>query len=499
MSAIDELLIAVGIEEGSTLEELYQMLREIQGAGGTIKLELSEDLPTKGQLTNIYRRITEMENRLMPMLSVFPESVDKLKEYMLDLYEGLREQFIKDEIREIDEIVRKILNKFPTYKRDVTVAFNKATEEMEDIKGKLDSLRDDLLEAETEDRRDEIIDTRFDELLSEIMSLEFDESKKEYFNDKFDELKLSLKEAREKELEFVLKILKMEKPSDKETVIKEKLLEKEILERIIEKQEIIKEESKEQKIETEKDEKIERTTIIREVLKEQLFPKEELQREAIKEEIINNLFKTEIPKDLPMVDPRPEKMISVLDTLIETITNILQGKTEMETGLEKWTSGHGTIVGRGSTREQRTEFGALFGIKWPGWQEGMPNVRKIMDEVIKPFIKEKKGELRPLDDVKEMIQQLIDKSEEVEEEENDAVRQALLDSIKNLDKTVDYNYKILRMLRSGFEVSQKFEKAISQQITLMDGRVKDIHDKVSRQSIEDETFKKDSNKKGEAK
>jgi hypothetical protein len=89
-SPIDELLISVGIEEGSNLEELHNMLQEIQAGGGRIEVEIA-DLPTRGQITAINRRITQVQNALLAELRRMPEITPAILEALNNAIANIQE------------------------------------------------------------------------------------------------------------------------------------------------------------------------------------------------------------------------------------------------------------------------------------------------------------------------------------------------------------------------------------------------------------------------
>jgi len=84
---IDELMISVAIQEGSNLEELYEMLKEIQQTG-KIKIEMP-DVPTKQQITRIQARITETTNNIIKLLKTFPNLWESIKDILLKNIESL--------------------------------------------------------------------------------------------------------------------------------------------------------------------------------------------------------------------------------------------------------------------------------------------------------------------------------------------------------------------------------------------------------------------------
>lgn len=410
MVGIDELLIAIGIEEGSTLEELYIMLKEIQGAGGDIKIKLPDDLPTRGQITNIYRRISEMENKVIPRLSEFPQLIDKVKEYIVDMYDDLKFQCVKDEVQEIQEIVRKILSKFPIYKRDVTIAFNKVSEMIESIKQEL--------ENPTEDRSEE------------------------YYNS----LSERMKNAKSEVITFLLGIMRREDTTrqDMEEIYNDlKAISINILESNM-------------------------------VLSDRILEnQEDMPREIIKTEIVRKLFKTEIPTDLPIVgDPTSKE--TVIDSLLESLTDIIMKKASVEKGLDIFRWGPGTQMSRGATREQRNDIAKLLGAEWQSWRNEDIFTKTMIDKAIRPFLE------------KEMST----------EDPNEKVREVLLESVNNLNENVEFTHKLLRQLRAGFQNTQQFEKKISEQITMMDSRVKIIQENTEKEPPEDENLKKDASRKG---
>jgi len=105
MSEIDKLLIAVGIDEGSKLDELYNMLKQLQSVG-KIEIEIP-DMPTKGQLSYIRGRIKILTDMIKPMINKFPEIEESLKDIVENaLKEGANDlrNFLKTEIEQIETI-----------------------------------------------------------------------------------------------------------------------------------------------------------------------------------------------------------------------------------------------------------------------------------------------------------------------------------------------------------------------------------------------------------
>lgn len=85
---IDELLISIGIEEGSNLAELYTMLQEIQSGGGNIQVDLS-GLPSRQQVTGIGTRIDNLVNTITAQLQTSPEIAPALLESIVSLAESM--------------------------------------------------------------------------------------------------------------------------------------------------------------------------------------------------------------------------------------------------------------------------------------------------------------------------------------------------------------------------------------------------------------------------
>lgn len=87
MSAIDQLLIAVKIQEDSRLEELYKMLKDLEATGGKIRIEIP-DMPTKAQYRERTKAFNDLIKEIKKLESLFPE----LKQDLADIIEEKLEE-----------------------------------------------------------------------------------------------------------------------------------------------------------------------------------------------------------------------------------------------------------------------------------------------------------------------------------------------------------------------------------------------------------------------
>ena len=168
MSEIDKLLISVGIDEGSNLDELYQMLKQLETTG-KIELEIP-DMITQRQFARLGTRITNLSNKLKPLIEKFPEIepsirtmfkeiiVQKIDEILKiverSLKEGfgkdiksilksIEEQTIREPVLEILEIVRKIRGQFQTFQARLAMQMRREFDKI-DINGQIVALEENL-------------------------------------------------------------------------------------------------------------------------------------------------------------------------------------------------------------------------------------------------------------------------------------------------------------------------------------------------------------------
>lgn len=115
---IEELLISVEIEQGSKMEELHQMLKDLKDSGGKIEVEIPvekfEQLGNK--ITSINRRVGELANVLKPLIVKFPNMIEEVKGLASSVLEELTEfvksynTFSENLKRQLSEKLTSIIN-----------------------------------------------------------------------------------------------------------------------------------------------------------------------------------------------------------------------------------------------------------------------------------------------------------------------------------------------------------------------------------------------------
>ena len=94
MSApIDELLIAVRIEQGSNLMALYEMLKELMGAGGGVNIEFPWT-PAKSTWTNMVKTLNKLAECCRKLHEVIPAMGQELKDFFQQQFENVRDTII---------------------------------------------------------------------------------------------------------------------------------------------------------------------------------------------------------------------------------------------------------------------------------------------------------------------------------------------------------------------------------------------------------------------
>ena len=125
---MDEMLISVEIEQGSKLEELYNMLKDLQQAGGKIKLEIPDE-----EIEEIALPIRIVSERIKGLLEVlkslttkFPELIDELKKLANETLQEIKD-FINDFVEwgnklryDLNDRLKKILNGVATVKKQTS-------------------------------------------------------------------------------------------------------------------------------------------------------------------------------------------------------------------------------------------------------------------------------------------------------------------------------------------------------------------------------------------
>jgi len=134
---MDEMLISVEIEQGSKLEELYNMLKDLQQAGGKIKLEIPDE-----EIEEIALPIRIVSERIKGLLEVlkslttkFPELIDELKKLADETLQEIKD-FINDFVEWGNELKRDIFDRLKKILNDVA-AVKKQTSKT--ITGELDT------------------------------------------------------------------------------------------------------------------------------------------------------------------------------------------------------------------------------------------------------------------------------------------------------------------------------------------------------------------------